>query len=97
MNLEEFKATLARSEPPRGIGTALQALWREAKGDWDGAHELAQVTTGSEGAWVHAYLHRKEGDGENADYWYERAGKQRSQKSFENEWDEIAGALLGQD
>ncbi len=94
MELESFKATLGDELPPKGLGTALQALWRDGKGDWDGAHELAQVTTGAEGAWVHAYLHRKEGDLENADYWYERAGKERPWSSLANEWDSIASALL---
>jgi len=69
-------------------------LWWDAKGDWTRAHESAQQDEGPAGAWVHAYLHRKEGDASNAEYWYNRAGRKHSSASFEIEWDEIAKALL---
>ncbi len=75
MTLTEFRASLAAPDPPEGLEPALAALWRDAKGDWDGAHELAQADEGGDGDWAHAYLHRKEGDGGNAAYWY-RTGRQ---------------------
>jgi hypothetical protein len=72
----------------------LQALWHEAKGDWDVAHDLLQGQNDQTGAWVHAYLHRKEGDNSNAAYWYSRAGRTLPNQSLQAEWEEIAEALL---
>ncbi len=72
---------------------ALAALWWDSRGDWDRAHEAAQSVDTAEGAWVHAYLHRKEGDLSNADYWYRRAGRRRPAGALEAEWAEIAAAL----
>ena len=94
MTLTEFKATLAHADPPAGIKPALVALWHDAKDDWDAAHEAAQAIDGADGAWVHAYLHRKEGDLSNADYWYRRAGRRRPEGALEAEWEAIAAALL---
>jgi len=96
MDLEDFKATLNQSEPPQGVGRPLQALWWDAQGDWDRAHRLAQAEPGSDGAWVHAYLHRVEGDQGNAHYWYSRAGRPPSAAALEEEWSQIAASLLGQ-
>lgn len=94
MDLSAFKQSLDRDAPPEGLGQALSALWHEAKGDWDEAHRLAQAGDDAEGAWVHAYLHRVEGDLGNAGYWYRRTGKPPSSAPLKQEWDEIAGALL---
>ncbi len=94
MDLASFKQSLDRDAPPAGLEPALAALWHEAKGDWDEAHRLAQAQDDADGAWVHAYLHRVEGDLSNADYWYRRAGKPSSTAPLKREWDEIAGALL---
>ena len=94
MNLEDFRRSLAHHEPPEAISHALAGLWWDAKGDWRKAHESAQQDEGTPGAWVHAYLHRKEGDSSNAAYWYRRAGKTPSRKSLEDEWTEITAALL---
>lgn len=94
MDLGEFKSTLEQHAPPEELGAALQALWHQAKGDWAAAHKLSQSVRGEDGAWVHAYLHRVEGDIPNSDYWYKRAGKLRSTLSLEKEWSKIAGALL---
>jgi hypothetical protein len=94
MDLEAFKASLRESSPPAGASGALQALWYEARGDWDQAHLLAQGQDDAAGAWVHAYLHRVEGDPSNAAYWYRRAGKDASSAPPAGEWEEIAGALL---
>ncbi len=75
MTLTEFRNSLDQSAPSSGLSYALQALWYDAKGDWDKAHELAQKDGGASGNWVHAYLHRKEGDAANARYWYSNAGQ----------------------
>lgn len=96
MTLQQFRDSLRLEEPPNELSLALAGLWWDAKGDWKRAHESAQQDEGPKGSWVHAYLHRKEGDASNAGYWYRRAGKPRSQNSFEEEWDEIAASLLSQ-
>ena len=97
MNLEAFRISLAQDRPPGGLGPALQALWWEAKGDWDKAHECAQAKEDTPGCWVHAYLHRKEGDPGNAAYWYRRAGKSAATGSLAEEWQAIAQSLLATD
>ena len=94
MNLAEFQLSQNQSAPPSGLSLALQSLWFDAKGDWNQAHELAQKDGGSPGAWVHAYLHRKEGDASNARYWYVRAGKPVCSGPVEEEWAAISEALL---
>ena len=94
MNLTEFQLSQKQITPPSGLSLALQALWFDAKGDWNQAHELAQKDGGASGDWVHAYLHRKEGDTSNARYWYVRAGKPVSSESLEEEWSAISEALL---
>ncbi len=96
MDLTAFRASLASASPPAGLSHALRALWLEAKGDWDGAHEAAQADGGA-GDWVHAYLHRKEGDAGNAAYWYRRAGKPVCRTPLDEEWGTIAEALLNSD
>ena len=93
MTLEEFRATLSAPTPP-SVSKALQALWHDARGEWDAAHGIANDVDDKTGAWVHAYLHRKEGDAANAGYWYERAGKSPAQTSLDEEWVEISRALL---
>jgi hypothetical protein len=96
MTFEDFLSSLKEAEdPPRGLSLPLQALWYERKGNWEKAHQLVQESSSPEGAWVHAYLHRREGDQGNATYWYLRAGKPRSLRSLDQEWEEIARALLG--
>jgi hypothetical protein len=92
--LAEFRETLASASPPAGISPTLLALWHDAKGNWDAAHAVAQDIDDEDGSWIHAYLHRKEGDAGNAAYWYRRAGKPVSRKSLDDEWEEIADQLL---
>jgi hypothetical protein len=94
MNLAEFQLSQSQATPPSGLSPALEALWFDAKGDWNKAHELAQEDGDSSGAWVHAYLHRKEGDTSNSRYWYVRAGKPVCSGSLEEEWAEISEVLL---
>jgi hypothetical protein len=93
MTFDEFKATLAQASPPQ-VGPLLTALWHDARGDWDAAHRVAQDVDDKAGAWVHAYLHRKEGDLGNAGYWYRRAGQPVATGSLDTEWDRIVTILL---
>ena len=95
MTLAEFQLSQKQSTPPTGLSDALQALWYDTKGDWEKAHELAQKDGGAAGNWVHAYLHRKEGDQGNAAYWYRRAGKPVCRAPLEAEWRQIIGDLAG--
>jgi len=97
MDLTAFRATLSAAEPPLALSHALRALWLDARGNWDGAHDAAQADEGGAGDWVHAYLHRKEGDNGNAAYWYRRAGKPVCRTPLDEEWAAIAGALLQAD
>ncbi len=94
MNVDEFKRTLPADAPPPNLPPALQALWWAGKGDWDKAHAVAQDDDGAESAWVHAYLHRLEGDLPNARYWYGTARKPAAGGPLDAEWDAIATALL---
>ena len=94
MTLSEFRKSLKAAEPPPDLGLALAGLWWDAKGDWTRAHESAQQEEGIAGSWVHAYLHRKEGDASNASYWYSRAGRRPSRLELKQEWEEIATSLL---
>jgi hypothetical protein len=94
MDLAAFKATLKLDTPPENLDSALEALWQDGKGNWDTAHTLAQDAPDPNGAWVHAYLHRVEGDESNAGHWYRRAEKPHCKSSLPEEWDAIATALL---
>ncbi len=94
MNLDAFRDSLQAGEPPADLSLPLAALWQAAKGDWNAAHRLAQTDDSAAGAWVHAYLHRVEGDESNAGYWYRRAGKDHPKGPLDEEWAAIAGALL---
>jgi hypothetical protein len=93
MTVSEFRES-TKGAPPGARG-ALLALWHDARGDWAKAHELAQGDDTPDGAWVHAYLHRREGDLGNAGYWYRRAGRPVAKSGLDAEWSEIAAALLG--
>lgn len=94
MTVTEFCASLDADQPPAGVSLALAGLWWDAKGDWTRAHESAQQDEGVTGAWVHAYLHRKEGDAGNASYWYHRAGKPFCRQTLAQEWSAIVRAAL---
>ena len=96
MTLQQFRDSLQGEKPPRELSFALAGLWWDAKGDWKQAHESAQQDEGPAGSWVHAYLHRKEGDSSNAGYWYSRADKPPAQSSLEQEWLEIVESLLSE-
>jgi hypothetical protein len=94
VTLVEFKRTTEDSQPPAALPPSLVALWHDAKGDWESAHQVAQDIGDATGAWIHAYLHRKEGDLDNAAYWYRRAAKPGCRESLDAEWEQIAAALL---
>lgn len=94
LTLDDFKRTLTRPSPPEGISAPLRALWQDARGDWEGAHATAQAIDDESGAWVHAYLHRKEGDAANAAYWYRRARQPIATDPLPAEWERIVSALL---
>jgi hypothetical protein len=94
VDIDTFEESLMQPAPPAGLSPAVEALWHERHGDWDRAHKIAQDIAGAEGAWVHAYLHRREGDESNAAYWYRQAGKPVMRGSLDEEWRAMAKALL---
>jgi hypothetical protein len=91
---EAFRTTLRDDAPPTDLSAPLLALWWQGKNDWERAHEAAQSDDGVEAAWVHAHLHRVEGDNANAGYWYRRAGQPVCAAPLDEEWSEILRALL---
>ena len=100
MTFEDLRTAVEGRTPlpdsaPALVRALVRALWHDATGDWDGAHRIAQDVETADGAWVHAYLHRKEGDAGNAGYWYRRAGRPPASASLDAEWASIAAALLG--
>jgi hypothetical protein len=92
-----FEASLLKPAPPAGLAVPLQALWWAGRNEWDKAHALVMSDDGKDAAWVHAYLHRVEGDLSNAGYWYRRAARTPQSAPFEREWQEIVSALLDRD
>lgn len=93
-NAEKLAGTLHQTNPPAGLPPLVEALWWEAKGNWTRAHEIAQEIHTRDAAWVHAYLHRREGDASNAGYWYRNSGRPVSTLPLDQEWREIASELL---
>jgi len=93
MTIEEFKKSLSTSVPGK-ISVYLEALWYDGKGDWGKSHNTIQDIEDKNAAWIHAYLHRKEGDTWNADYWYNKAGKKRPSVSLEEEWENLVVVFL---
>ena len=91
----DFRASLSGAGPAPGLDAPLAGLWWAAKGQWDEAHRIVQDEASADAAWVHAYLHRVEGDLGNAGYWYRQAGQPVAKDSLETEWERIASALLG--
>jgi hypothetical protein len=95
MTLETFKTSLSQDRsPPPGLSPALKGLWWDGRDDWDSAHEAVQSAAAAEASWVHAYLHRKQGDLGNAAYWYRQAGRPMPSTSLPEEWEQIARELL---
>ncbi|MBC7850087.1 MAG: hypothetical protein H7Y31_10140 [Chitinophagaceae bacterium] len=89
-----FQQSLSNAKAPAGLSIYLESLWYDGKGDWDQSHNLIQDLTDNTAAWIHAYLHRKEGDNWNADYWYQKAGRKRPGLSLQEEWEAIVTELL---
>ena len=94
MTYEDFRASLTNDVMPAGLDPALEAMWEDGRGNWEAAHRLVQDESTTEGAWVHAYLHRKEGDLANAGYWYRRCGKAVCADPLSDEWERIVRALI---
>ena len=94
MRLADFKASLSGAAPAPDLVAPLAALWWAAKGQWDNAHQIVMHEETAEAAWVHAYLHRVEGDLGNAGYWYRQANQPVAKDSLDAEWERIVAALL---
>ena len=94
MKEEDFHRSLNGPGVPDGLSPYLTALWHEKRGEWNEAHEIVQEIDDPRASWIHAYLHRKEGNDGNAAYWYRQANKQFPACSLDQEWEEILGALL---
>jgi hypothetical protein len=93
VNFQEFVQSLEQGRPPKTTKALLVALWQDAKGNWSEAHSIVQEVDDSMACWIHAYLHRKEGDLGNAGYWYSRAGKTRPDVDLKSEWEELVREL----
>ena len=96
MTFEEFQLSVDNKLPP-GFSSHLKSLWYDKKGEWDRAHQIAQELVDSDGSWVHAYLHRVEGDKWNSNYWYSKAGKEMPVLSLEDEWEQLVRYFLDKD
>ena len=94
MSLEEFKASIKEDAPPSRLPAPLAGLWWDAKGDWTRAHALVDELESLDGMAVHAYLHRREGNDSNADYWYQRAGRTYHRPTLEAEREALLDGLL---
>jgi len=94
MTFELFQDSLKLDSPPK-VSNELKALWYDAKGDWEKSHDIIQDIDTRDAALIHAYLHRKEGDTWNADYWYNRAGVKRKDWTLQEEWDDLVKQFLG--
>lgn len=94
MNYSEFADSLSKANPPENLSDVLVALWHERKGNWDKAHDIVQDMPTRDASWVHAYLHRKEGDSGNASYWYGRADKKFPNVSLDEEWEALVKNFL---
>lgn len=95
MTAAEFESALTLAAPPDGLSVPLAALWWDAKGDWARAHTLVDELETADGMAVHAYLHRKEGQEWNANYWYDRAGREFHRPDLSAEWKALVEGLLG--
>lgn len=94
MNYDNFLKSILSNDPNQDLSASLQSLWWDKKGDWEKSHDIAQDIPSNEGFWIHAYLHRKEGDILNADYWYAKAGKVRPYQSLDKEWELLVKHIL---
>ncbi|TVZ14468.1 hypothetical protein [Maribacter sp. MAR_2009_72] len=93
-NYSEFNSTLQLSDPPKDWPDALKAMWYDAQENWEAAHDIAQELHSKLGSWMHAYLHRKEGDRFNSGYWYRLAGRTYPDISLDVELQKIVEFIL---
>ena len=93
-SLAQFKESFNSELPDAALSPQLKSLWYDGKGNWQQAHNQVDHLNDQSSAWVHAYLHRKEGDTWNADYWYKRAGKTRPDISLDDEWEQLVLEFL---
>ncbi len=91
---DDFVKTIKNDSPAEDISLYLKALWYDANADWEASHNIVQDLNDNNASWIHAYLHRKEGDSFNADYWYNKAGKSRPAGTFKEEWDNLVKYFL---
>lgn len=94
MTLHTFRDSVSGTAPPAGLSPALQALWHDARDEWDTAHGLVDDSTDADGCEVHGYLHRREGDNGNAAYWYRQAGRPVAHGPLDEEWQALVQRLL---
>lgn len=94
MHYDEFLNSLQTGNPPEGISLYLLALWHDGRGDWEASHNVAQDIHDRNGSWIHAYLHRKEGDIPNAGYWYRQAGRPQPALTLQEEWEQLVNHFL---
>jgi len=94
MHYDEFLSSLGDSRPPENLSQYLLALWHDGKGDWETSHNIAQDIYDRNGSWIHAYLHRREGDLSNARYWYRQAGRDEASVSLREEWEQLVKHFL---
>ena len=97
MDRANFHASLVDAAPPADLTDAQRVLWLDRRGEWDAAHDVAQEMPDPDGAWLHAYLHRREGDLPNAGYWYRRAGRPVADGSLDAEWERLVEHFVAGD
>ena len=94
MTPSKFRRSLAADDPPETLSDVQRALWYGARGDWNRAHELAQGEQSADAAWIHAWLHRVEGDLDNARYWYGQARRPERTGTTDDELNELLAEFL---
>ena len=94
MDISKFRKSLKQQDPPENTSKYLLSLWYDGKNNWDRAHQIAQDISDADGSWIHAYLHRKDGDQFNASYWYSRAGKEKPNIPLSEEWTDLVNYFL---
>lgn len=94
MTYGEFIKSFSDNQPPQNLSAVLKALWYDGKDDWESSHNIAQDIHDKNGSWIHAYLHRKEGDISNARYWYSMAGKKEPSMSLSEEWEYLVKQFI---
>ena len=94
MKYDDFIKLTKKSEPSDNLAGIHLVIWYAVKDNWDMAHNIVQEINTETASWIHAYLHRVEGDISNAHYWYNRARQEPSSESLESELDDIIKSLF---